>query len=426
MRFIRASIAGLMAAVLIAALELTALRSASDTWSGSTLLATCGVLGLAVVGAVCRRGGVRAWWLGFALFGWGYMAIAFWSPVDATKLPTFVFLEFVCKMGGIDVPTVPPPFGGGRGETELSFLKIGHCLWASLAAVFGGIAASGLFAISPIGASRSTRESREPFHSPRMWWLRPAVIGLLCVVLVGSVAVAGAGWGAGTWSGTTFLLTCGLLILAALGALVCQGRTREAWLGAALFGWGYLILAFGWHPYLWACPSIVTNQLLEEIRPLVPSSASGIPAVDDPDDPANARILKLLDETVPMHFLEPTQLEDVLKHVREATSHVDGKGVAIYVDPIGLQETEKSMTSTVRLNRDDLPLKIGLRYCLRQLDLNYRVKDGYLQISSADQELPIAADPFLTVGHCLLALISAGLGGVASPLVAGHRDAKSS
>jgi hypothetical protein len=69
MRFVRASIAGLMGAVLIAALGLTALRSASDTWSGATLLVTCGVLGLAVVGVVCRDAAERAWWLGFLLFG---------------------------------------------------------------------------------------------------------------------------------------------------------------------------------------------------------------------------------------------------------------------------------------------------------------------------------------------------------------------
>ena len=115
MSLIRASIAGLMGAVLIAALGLTALRSASDTWSGATLLATCGVLGLAVVGTVCRDAAERAWWLGFTVFGWGYLAMAFWSPVDTTKLPTFTLLENTCKIAGIEVPAIPPRFGQSGG-----------------------------------------------------------------------------------------------------------------------------------------------------------------------------------------------------------------------------------------------------------------------------------------------------------------------
>ena len=60
MRFSRATIAGLMGAVFIAALGLTALRSASDAWAGTTLLATCGVLSLALVGAVCRSAAERS------------------------------------------------------------------------------------------------------------------------------------------------------------------------------------------------------------------------------------------------------------------------------------------------------------------------------------------------------------------------------
>ena len=179
-----------------------------------------------------------------------------------------------------------------------------------------------------------------------------------------------------------------------MGAFVGRRRTREIWLGAALFGWGYLILAFGWHPYLWACPKLVTSEILETIRPWLPSSVSGIPAFEDKSDPANARILKLLDEPVPMHFPTSMTLEELLKHVKDATSRLDGKGIPIYVDPIGLQEAEKSMTSTVgvRLDRDDIALKNSLHLCLRQLQLAYCVKNGFLQITCADDELPINDD----------------------------------
>jgi hypothetical protein len=421
MRLIRATIAGLMGAVLITALGLTALRSASEIWAGAVLLTTCSALGLAVIGVVCRSAAERAWWLGTALFGWGYLAMAFWSPVDATRLPTFALLEYVCKTAGIAIPTKPALIGLSAG-IDSSFLRIAHCLWASLAASLGGIVAGGLFAIAPVGTPRTAIESHEPIPSRRDW-RHPMGIGLTGMALVGMVAVAGSGWPSTYWAGATFLLTCGLLGLAALGALLGRGRLREVWLGAALFGWGYLILAFGWHPYLWACPKIVTAQVLETFRPWLPSSVSGIPAFDNKSDPECARILKLLEEPVPMHFPNSMTLEELLNHVKKETTHLDGKGIPIYVDPIGLQEAERSMSSTIgaRIDRDDIPLKSSLHLCLRQLQLAYRVKDGFLQIIYDDDERPIIDDSFLIVGHSLFGLIVAALGGAAAPLVAGGK-----
>ncbi len=60
------------------------------------------------------------------------------------------------------------------------------------------------------------------------------------------------------------------------------------------------------------------------------------------------------------------------------------------------------------------------------------MKDGCLRITCEDQELKLdGADPFQIVGHCLLALLAAGIGGVLAPLVAavsrdrpGRREAK--
>ena len=42
-------------------------------------------------------------------------------------------------------------------------------------------------------------------------------------------------------------------------------------------------------------------------------------------------------------------------------------------------------------------------------------------ISSIEAGRPLAEDAFLTVGHCLFALVMAVLGGVAGPLIAGRR-----
>ncbi len=63
MRHLRFSITGLMGLVLVAAVGLAALRNASETRAGGMLLLTCGILALAVVGALYRDGAQRAWWL---------------------------------------------------------------------------------------------------------------------------------------------------------------------------------------------------------------------------------------------------------------------------------------------------------------------------------------------------------------------------
>ena len=71
---------------------------------------------------------------------------------------------------------------------------------------------------------------------------------------------------------------------------------------------------------------------------------------------ANARIHETLKQPVPMHFVEETPLEDVLKFIKQATTGADGKGIPIYVDPIGLAEADKTMTSTIRnIELDGVP-----------------------------------------------------------------------
>ena len=74
------------------------------------------------------------------------------------------------------------------------------------------------------------------------------------------------------------------------------------------------------------------------------------------------------------------------------------------------------------IDADSLPLKTSLRLCLRQLDLDFSVQDGYVLITSEDQVASDLEDPFLIVGHCLLALLAAGFGAIAAPLISkAHR-----
>jgi hypothetical protein len=209
----------------------------------------------------------------------------------------------------------------------------------------------------------------------------------------------------------------------ATGAVIARGRHRESCLGATFFAAGFMILTFGrLSDDTW--PGAPTAEFLNEVRPWLPAFASGLKAKPETITAANARITAALNRPVPMHFVDETPLEDVLKLIEQATAGADGKGIPIYIDPIGLQEAEKTETSTIRnIGLDSVPLRVSLRLCLKQLDLGYSVKDGFLLITSQeslDTTLRShSADAFQVVGHCVLALIAAGIGGVAAPFVCG-------
>ena len=75
-------------------------------------------------------------------------------------------------------------------------------------------------------------------------------------------------------------------------------------------------------------------------------------------DEKTKRIIEKLDEPISMSFNEETPLEDVLKYIKQATTTATYQGIPIYVDPIGLSEADKTMTSTVRnMDLEGVPLE---------------------------------------------------------------------
>jgi hypothetical protein len=103
------------------------------------------------------------------------------------------------------------------------------------------------------------------------------------------------------------------------------------------------------------------------------------------NDERSQKIAAELGKPFPMTFPNETPLEDVIKYVREATKGATlPDGIPIYVDPLGLQEADKTTTSPVAINVKDVPLRISLRLMLRQIGLGYMVKDGLLQITSLE------------------------------------------
>lgn len=123
-----------------------------------------------------------------------------------------------------------------------------------------------------------------------------------------------------------------------------------------------------------------------------------------------------LQKRIAMPFSNETPLEDVLKYIKSATAPpADAKGgdankpapteaatssaeLQIYVDPVGLQEAEKTVSSPITIHLEGVPLATSLELVLRQLGLAYYVQsDGILVIDSKGSERHLTSDPFALV-----------------------------
>jgi hypothetical protein len=72
----RISIAALLAGMVPIAVGLAALANPTALWEGVVFALTLLTLFTAIVGVLYRRGAGRAFWVGFALFGWGFFVLA--------------------------------------------------------------------------------------------------------------------------------------------------------------------------------------------------------------------------------------------------------------------------------------------------------------------------------------------------------------
>src|SRR4051794_36337733 len=71
----RVSIAAMLSIVVVVALGLAAIRSASPAWAGALTSLTFFLLIVSWLGIAFRRGDDRAFWVGFALLGWSYILL---------------------------------------------------------------------------------------------------------------------------------------------------------------------------------------------------------------------------------------------------------------------------------------------------------------------------------------------------------------
>src|SRR5262249_6083469 len=83
MRRLRFTIAGLLGLVVVTAVAFAALREATAQWDSVVFTLVVFLLFGSVLLAVHRAGASRAYWLGFALFGVGYLVASLIPLVEA-------------------------------------------------------------------------------------------------------------------------------------------------------------------------------------------------------------------------------------------------------------------------------------------------------------------------------------------------------
>jgi hypothetical protein len=188
------SIRMLLAIVAFIALACTALVWANGIWATTLFTAALGVLLFAVLALILRRGVKQAFWIGFAVFGWGYLWMAHWPNGDyafsmsggfgggtrqwtlqqgeedslaTTRLLAYAYLNWLTKIRTAPTPTSPPTpvtytVGAYEGQPVIvgaggsapataptapagtpfpsmhEFMRVGHSLFIIVFALVGG------------------------------------------------------------------------------------------------------------------------------------------------------------------------------------------------------------------------------------------------------------------------------------------------
>jgi hypothetical protein len=94
MHYLRYNIASALGAILFVAVGFAALREADELWDNWLFSLTLGLLLFAVLLAAYRTGERRAFWIGFALFGWGYLSLSL-IPSTEPRLITTKALSYL-------------------------------------------------------------------------------------------------------------------------------------------------------------------------------------------------------------------------------------------------------------------------------------------------------------------------------------------
>ena len=173
----RVSLLGTSMIVAVCAIASVALLPGHETWAGVLFLLTVALIGASSLAILHRRQGQRASWQGFALFGSGYLLMAFvpsFPHQAGLELPTsrLVRLAYARATASAEDPRdsfqimkaapgvvagSPSAADAGERPRQLAsmvpaaagnlreFLIVGHCLFTLLAALIGSAIARWLY-----------------------------------------------------------------------------------------------------------------------------------------------------------------------------------------------------------------------------------------------------------------------------------------
>ncbi len=156
----RATLAGLMGLIVVAAVGMAGLKQGTLVWATVTFTIVAAVLlGSIVLAILAPRDGSRAFWVAFAIFGWGYAIIEHesWIGPQGPPLPgrlALIWLEtqihpqpqFMVDQGwrvatATVTPAMPPlrPGSPPRWTGNLDhYRQVGHSLLALASGLAGG------------------------------------------------------------------------------------------------------------------------------------------------------------------------------------------------------------------------------------------------------------------------------------------------
>ena len=262
-----------------------------------------------------------------------------------------------------------------------------------------------------------------------------AVMAIIVLAALGFAALRNAD---PFWAGVVAFATYLLLAASILGVVYRREAKRAFWLGFALMGIGYAMIA---HEFVMGGSSdhtgkivepepkapLVTAALLDRLKPFLgPVAGASTGTIFDSwlARPRDRLIFRALDKIIDVPFAQETPLTDVIKYIQKSTVDPPDlpNGIPIYVEPTGLLESEKTLQSPIAYNITGVPLKTSLRLILKQLDLYYKVRDGLLIIDYVGNQDSIESYAFERVGHCLITLGLGVIGGALGLLFHATRD----
>ena len=83
MRNFRFNIATVLGVISLLGVGIAGLRESDDLWDSGVFTLTIGVLFVSILLTVHRSNASRAYWIGFALFGWGYLSLTLIPSTDS-------------------------------------------------------------------------------------------------------------------------------------------------------------------------------------------------------------------------------------------------------------------------------------------------------------------------------------------------------